>query len=355
MIGMKKRQIGVWMAALLMSGMILTGCGDGSNEVAIGGSSVNGNAINSNEQTDAEDAGEMGEVSQETVTGDAPSAAAPGPEPEGKRLTYTGILTEEEESAALDMLTVLHQNMELPEYYGEGIHMVSNDTWYETLGVSMPEGCRTYELREDGETLVTVQIGTDISGKIFTIVSLRGESELVVLKQEERTVQLTLAGIRENAYDGAYEMWQIDGETGNIRQEKGTYTEGILTGEYLVAVKEGDGEGDPYDIWSMREEFEYETTVKEYDQEGNEVTPTPEPTATPAPTKKPTTTKKPTATPTPTPEPTPTPAPPPPPAATPEPTPEPTPTPAPTPTPEPTPPAQPDNGDVDVGWTDDFL
>lgn len=353
---MKKKWISGWIAVILMISMILTGCGDGSNEAVIGDNSVSGNAVSSNEQDDTE---ETGEISEETITENAPYAAAPASEPEGKRLSHTGVLTEEEESAALDMLAVLYQNMELPEYYGEGIHMVSDDTWYETLAAGMPEGCRTYELRENGETLVTVQIGIDISGRIFTVISLREESDLVVLKREESIVQLTLAGVRDNVYDGAYEMWQIDGGTGEIRQEKGTYAQGILTGEYLVAVRKGTGEGDPYDLWSMRENFEYENTVKNYDEEGNEIEPTPEPTASPTPTKQPTATKKPTATkaPTPTPEPTPVPTPEPPPAPTPEPTPEPTPapTPTPTPTPEPTPPAAPDSGDNDMDWTEDLL
>ncbi len=348
---MRKRLISGWMTAILVFSLGLTGCGDGSNEFVIGDS-----VISDEEETEYSEP----ETSVETVSENAPFAAAQAQEsePEGKRLYYTGEMTEEEEEAALEMLTTMYQNLELPEYYGEGIHMITDDVWYDTLAVSLPEGCRSYEFKEDGVTLLTVQIGIDISGQTYTNISIRGEDDVLLLKQGGSVVQLTLAEIEENAYHGSYERWQIDSATGEIRQEQGTYTKGVLTGEYKVAVREGTGEGEPFDLWNMRENFEYETTVTTYDQEGNEVTPTPTPAPTPQATKKPTPTKKPTATPTPTPTPAPTPEPAPEPAPTPAPAPEPTPTPTPeptpAPTPEPTPPSEPSTGDVDTEWTPDL-
>ena len=172
---------------------------------------------------------------------------------------------------------------------------------------------------------------------------------MVLLKQEGSLVQVTMAQLKDNLYDGSFEQVTIDSETGAIRIEHGTCAQGLRVGEYSVMVKPGTGAGDPYDLWSMREDVSYETTVTEYDAQGNEIqpepTPTPEPTATPKPTKKPTATPKPTPTPEPTPEPTPQPTPQPPviqnpqpPASTPEPTPQPTPTPS----------SGPSSGDVDI-------
>ena len=249
----------------------------------------------------------------------------------------------------------LYQNMELEEYLGEGIHMVSNESWYETMAADLVEGARTYLLQKGDEILFTVQVGVTISRERYSNAYYCKEDNMVLLKQEGSLVQVTMAQLKDNLYDGSFEQVTIDSETGAIRIEHGTCAQGLRVGEYSVMVKPGTGAGDPYDLWSMRENFSYETTVTEYDAQGNEIqpepTPTPEPTATPKPTKKPTATPKPTPTPEPTPEPTPQPTPQPPviqnpqpPASTPEPTPQPTPTPS----------SGPSSGDVDIEWSPDI-
>ena len=263
----------------------------------------------------------------------------------------------EEDRKAEEMIRTLYQNMELDEYMGEAIHTITNEAWYEVLGKGMIEGSRTYTLQRGEEILLMVQLGYNMEGQPYSCVCLYGgESQISVLKQESSKVQLVQAEIQDGIYDGAFELWQIDSATGRIVRETGTYTNGVLTGEYTVSVREGTGEGDAFDLWSMREEFAYENSTRTYDEEGNEIVPTPEPTptATPKPTKKPSSTPKPTPTPTPTPIPTQEPES----VWEPEPAPTPIPTPAPTPAPTPTPDVEPEingGGDVDSEFTGDIL
>lgn len=292
------------------------------------------------------------------------------PEDNEPRLVFsTGRLTQEEEAVILDNMMTMAQNLELPEYIGEGISMISSPEWFESMAVRLYEGVRSYVLQQGDEILLTVQAGYDLSGKPCTGVFFPGRNnEMILLRQEgDVTLFLKTSVTDKGMYEGAFEQWRIDSAAGEIRLEKGTFAEGIIVGEYSVSVCSAEP-GAAYDLWTNREGFSYETTTVEYDENGElAATPTPEPTPTPTPTptRKPTTTPKP-ATPAPTPEPTPAPTqapespsiP-----ATPEPTPAPTPEPTPVPTPEPTPaPTQaptPQPGDVDVEypseWTDDEM
>ncbi len=331
-----KRKI-YFLTAAAISCLLFTGCGDGSGDMQA--------KLLEPETVDATGSGKASEAEAEPE---------PTAEPEIKLLCSAGH-TEEEDLQVRQAVEELYQNMELEEYLGEGIHMVSNESWYETMAADLVEGARTYLLQKGDEILFTVQVGVTISRERYSNAYYCKEDNMVLLKQEGSLVQVTMAQLKDNLYDGSFEQVTIDSETGAIRIEHGTCAQGLRVGEYSVMVKPGTGAGDPYDLWSMRENFSYETTVTEYDAQGNEIqpepTPTPEPTATPKPTKKPTATPKPTPTPEPTPEPTPQPTPQPPviqnpqpPASTPEPTPQPTPTPS----------SGPSSGDVDIEWSPDI-
>lgn len=280
-------------------------------------------------------------------------------EAEPELIYSTGLFSDEEEAVILDNMLVMHQNLELADYIGEGISMVSSPEWFDSMAVRLYEGARSYVLQKGDEILLTVQVGYDTSGKPYTSVFLlRSDHEATVLRQEDNVTLLLQTKITEKGlYEGAFERWLIDSESGTVRLEEGTYASGIIVGEYSVSVCSATP-GAAFDLWTHRADFAYETTTVEYGQDGEPVaTPTPEPT--PTPTKKPATPKPATPAPTqePTPAPTQAPAPPSTPAPTPAPTPEPTPAPTPEPTPKPTPAPTPEPtpGDVDVGWSDDMM
>ena len=345
--------------------LALTGCGDDSGKARVNMPSPKTISGLAEEIAAAE-----GTV---TIEGMVPVAGAEPADTdrfgEIRLLCNTGNRDDEKEAQAQKTVMELYQNIELEEYLGECIHIVNSDAWYETMGDNMIEGARAYTLQKGEEILLTVQIGIDISGEFYSNVWYLQEGSMILLKQQGSVVQLTLAGVTNDVYDGSFEKCTIDSATGEIRREQGTYSQGVPTGEYSVMVKKGSGEGDAYDLWNMRDNFAYETSVTEYDEQGNVIEPTPEPTPEPTATPKPTTTQKPSATqkPTTTPKPSATPEPPaadpiptpapqnPPAAQTPAPTPAPTPVPTPEPTPEPTPPSVPSEGEVDIVWTDDDL
>ena len=295
---MKKKFIGTILSAVV-SAVALAGCGVGSGDI--------GFVIESEE-------------SQYVSATSQPVYATPKPD-DGTQgiqlLYYSGELTKEEEAEALGTIQTMHQNLELEDYLGEGIHMISDAEWMNTFAVRLVEGSRTYYLQEDGEILLTVQVGYDVDGKaVSNVFYQEPEGKITLLKQAGGITQLITASAVEGKYDGAFELWQFDSETGGIRHEEGTYAAGLPVGEYTIAVREGNAAGEAFDLWNNREGMTYTTTTLKYDDKGElipEATPTPTstpkptetPTATPKPavTPKPATTPKPVTTPKPTPQP----------------------------------------------------
>lgn len=295
---MKKKSIRVILSVIL-SAMIFAGCGIGEIGFIL----------------------EPEEAQFVSVTAQ-PVYATPEPD-DGTQgvhlLYYSGELTEEEEATALETIKTMRQNLELEEYLGEGIHMISSEEWTDIFAIRLVEGSRTYYLQEDGEILLTVQVGYDIDRKAVSNVFYQGpEGSVTLLKQAGSTTQLITVSTVEGKYDGNYDLWQFDSETGEIRHEEGIYAAGLPVGEYTIAVREGAAAGDAYDLWNNREGMTYTTTTLKYDDKGELIpettpaptsTPTPKPATTPVATPKPAAPPKPAATPAPTPAPTPEPAP----------------------------------------------
>lgn len=340
-----------------------------------------------------------------TPAPESPGQDSPEPgEPEQVRLLYFGgELTEAEEAAALDTLTTLYRNMEVPEYLGEAIHMVATDEWFEVMVPGTYEGGRSYTLVQGDKTLLTMQAGVDSSGVLYADIRFQdADGGLLLLKQFGSVTRLLEASMKDGVLEGAFTNWTIDSAGGGIIWEQGTYSGGLTVGEYTRAERAGAA-GDAFDLWTHREDFNYTMTKSYFDQQGNpvpvptaaptpkpEVQPTPKPAvSTPkptAPTPKPVApTPKPTPDPAvqPTPLPTMAPAPTPVPTAVPEPEPEPDqdededdyydpepdepdptpepepdPTPEPAPEPDPTPEPKPEptpGSDVDQEWSVDIL
>ena len=235
--------------------MLLTGCGDGSNSPVL--TPVLPSAEPIGTEADAPD----GTGTDENDSAPSISAEEIPVEDTEIQVQYSmGGLTEEEERNALDMLSTMYQNLEVEEYHGEAIHMITNEAWYDTLATNLLAGSREYTLQKGEEILLTVLIGEDMDGKLFTIVNFSGGETMTLLRQQATLVRLVVAGTDGVNYDGSYEQWQFDSATGDIRHETGKYVKGVLNGEYTVSQRKGRGEEDPFDLWSMKDSFAYEIT-----------------------------------------------------------------------------------------------
>ncbi len=355
---MKKNSIIVILTAALLAGL-LAGCGMADVPAYTIDSETIGSQPSGSQPSGST---EPIESSQAIVT-TPPVYSTPVPEDSNqvRLLHFAGALTEDEEAAAKEELTTLYQNMEIPEYLGEAIHMVATEEWFDTMTPGTYVGSRSYTLQQGNLALLTVQIGEDSTGTLYADIRFESaEGRFLLLKQFGTVTQLLETTIKDNVLEGAFTNWTFDSSNGGIIREQGTYSGGVIVGECTRAERTGQP-GDAFDLWTHREDFNYTVTTLYYDEQGNLTSvATPEPTVTPVPA----------ATPKPTPKPTAKPA-----VNKPKPTAVPTPAPepdededededdggdndqqpAPEPEPEPDPqPNPPQGGDVDMEWTPDL-
>ncbi len=362
---MKNRWI-YCVATGILTAVLFTGCGDGSETGSEGKIS---DVLEPIALTGTPDPG------SEQAAGEPDGTAEPASGEGSSQSSGLEDLSPEIASVVLESLENLKQNLELPEYLGEAIHLVSSEEWFASVAVELQEGSRSYVIGGAGEPSLSVQVGYDTEEKPYVNATYQADGQILLLTYAKEVAWLLQTGVSGGAYNGAFEEWQINGGTGYILKETGTYVNGILVGQYTKAEYTG-GPGDIFDLWTNRDNFEYRITELNYNEQGQVE---PVSSATPAATQKPSATDRPVRTTAPTsaptakppqptqvpPEPTqappePTQAPPEPTQAPPEPTqapPEPTQAP-PEPTqvpPEPTQAPPSEGGDTDIEWSPDMM
>ena len=143
------------VAVCLLTSAVLAGCGDGSGEGAADRS------IEVLEPMDLTSEPEETPDVRESESAQEPDAG------EMVAVVGMGIGETEMEPAVREAMETLLQNLELPEYLGEAIHMVSSPEWFETMAKTVYEGCRSYSLQRSGQTLLSAQVGYDVEDKPY--------------------------------------------------------------------------------------------------------------------------------------------------------------------------------------------
>lgn len=177
-------------------------------------------------------------------------------------------LAEEESLVVREAQTMLH-NLELPEYLDESVNLISTSSWIHTMMPKLFEGRRSYFLQEDGQTILTIQVGYDEAGMPYSNVWYHGENDqLLLLQYQNRTIRLLQTQMEEGAYDGTFEAWLVEGATGNIRHEQGTFAEGVYIGDYTADIRVGTEKSDLFALWCSRNNMEYVTYTGHFDEQG---------------------------------------------------------------------------------------
>ena len=177
-------------------------------------------------------------------------------------------LAEEASTVVREAQTMLH-NLELPEYLDESVNLISASGWINTMMPKLFEGRRSYFLQEDGQTILTIQVGYDEAGMPYSNVWYHGENDqLLLLQYQNQTIRLLQTQMKEGTYDGTFEAWLVEGATGNIRHEQGTFAEGIYIGDYTADIRVGTEKSDLFALWCSRNNMEYVTYTGHFDEQG---------------------------------------------------------------------------------------
>ncbi len=274
---MKKRLIYCAVTGILTA-VLFTGCGDGSET---------GEGLLDALEPIALTATPDPESAQ--ATGEPDKTSEPGTGESGSQSSGLEDLGPEVAATVLESLNNLKQNMELPEYLGEAIHLVSSEEWFASVAVELRDGSRSYLIGGAGGPSLSVQVGYDTEDKPYVNASYQTEGQILLLTYAKEAARVLQTGVSGGAYNGAFEEWQINGGTGYMLKETGTYVNGILVGQCTKAEYTG-GPGDVFDLWTNRENFEYKITELNYNEQGQVE---PVPSATPAVTQKPAVTDRP--------------------------------------------------------------
>lgn len=177
-------------------------------------------------------------------------------------------LAEEEEVIAAESALML-QNLELPEYLDEAVNMIVNSNWMRVMMPKLTVGSRNYFLQRDGRTVLTVQVGYDEAGLPYSNVwYVNDDNQLILLQYADTTVKLLQTTLLEGAYDGAFEMWLVDGATGNIVHEQGSFAQGICTDAYTRQIHVGTESSDLFALWCNWQGMEYLAYAGHFDEQG---------------------------------------------------------------------------------------
>ncbi len=184
--------------------------------------------------------------------------------------------TEDVVLAPVDLLTetdavreqglLMLQNLELAEYLNEAVNLISTDEWMNTMLQGISEGSRSYYVKRNDEIVLMIQVGYQEAKEVFANVYYLGE-EIRVIRRLADAVQL---GTTQPETDSirSYEIWTCDGSNGAIYQEKGSFINGVLTGDYVVAVHQGDVAGDVFSLWNNKTGMNYIYFTGNFDEQG---------------------------------------------------------------------------------------
>ena len=173
----------------------------------------------------------------------------------------------EEEQEIAAQLDLLIQNLDIPEYANESISMLFTDEWFQAMKPAANRGKRSY-YRENGENLLTVQVGFNANNQRETLIwKIKGE-ELLVIRQTPDSIKTLRTGLSDGEYHGDFEIWTCVASTGDVFCEKGTFQNGICVGDYTAEVKWGRASADIMSLWMMKEDMEFQTFKGEFDENG---------------------------------------------------------------------------------------
>lgn len=263
------------VAACLIGALIVTGCGDVTslgtsvNSVEEDGNNISGNAAAQMQYITDDSTAEDYHALAEQYAGLGmirrqrdileQSYRLFGLEDTLEELSGIYVSLDEEDTEIQNIADLMLRNMELEEYRPESLHLVEENDWFATMMPKLYEGRRNYFKQVEGEVKMVVTVGYDSDGIPFSNVWYYGdENKVIYLGYDNMAASMMETMIANGVYEGEFILWTLDGITGDIMRETGSFSGGALqTDNYAIELHEGFGESDIYDLWNNRENMEY--------------------------------------------------------------------------------------------------
>lgn len=277
---MKKRVLCTILLGVL-AGMMLTGCGDGSESVPDSSQAmqVTGEPVPSDAELGIMNYENM--YSEGTMTAEDYKALARLYGEAGRVREQRDMLEQcrrlyqdqeafellqgiavnvaEESKEVRDQADILFQAFDIPEYLGDGINAMITDAWFSTMMPKLKEGKRSYFQQKDTQSpCLYVEAGYGADGLPYgSAWYVTAEGKVTSLYKSGTMLRWVQTSLVDGTYQGAFESWLCIGATGDIYHETGTLEQGQLAGEYTAQVHTGEAASDLFSLWNNREGMEF--------------------------------------------------------------------------------------------------
>ena len=169
--------------------------------------------------------------------------------------------------AAAEQLDLLLMNLTTPEYANEAIFVLFSEEWKQAMMPQEGVGYRYYS-KELADTTIYIETGYDEQLQRNTTIWQKTSEGIQVLRQNMNSIQSVVTNMQDGKYQGAFESWYCEADTGNVIQESGTFEAGVPTGTYTAKVRFGEHQTDIMSLWFMREDMEMITYEGCFDENG---------------------------------------------------------------------------------------
>ncbi len=177
---------------------------------------------------------------------------------------------EEESMDVLEKLQLLEQNMSVAENRAEALAQLLSPDWHSVVMPTLQTGVRSYYWHNsESQNTVLVQVGYNETGEAISRVWHTAGETLTYLYQGGEEAVLVETALQNGWYNGPVSAWVVEGDTGTVYHEEGTFTNGFLTGDYTANSASVGDAVDLYTLFSTRDTFEMEAFTGNFDETGH--------------------------------------------------------------------------------------
>lgn len=176
---------------------------------------------------------------------------------------------QEESTALQQQAELLMQNLDILEYRNEAASVIYSQDWFQMMMPKLKEGRRNYYYEsQTADGVMVWSTGYDLTGLTYTNVWYRHGEEMVILRQTPESIQMITTGFSEGKYQGAFESWLCVAASGDVYHETGTFTAGLITGDFTASVHSGTEPLDLIALWATREQPDFTVYTGKFDENG---------------------------------------------------------------------------------------
>ena len=188
-------------------------------------------------------------------------------EAEPVEIEAESVMEDAAKDSAEELLKLLFQNLGTEEFAAEGIAVLCDPEWSQTM-LTEKEMVKRYCWDTEYASLY-VHLEREHDGSVKTVLWYVEEEHVQVISHTDEMLQVMQCGFVDGKYQGDFESWRLLAASGSVYRETGVFRDGSYTEDCLVEAKEGQNQADIFSMWLGKELLELEKFEADVDKIGN--------------------------------------------------------------------------------------